>query len=87
MRAVGPSRFWVAGRRVPEPNEDAVRLAPAFAYLPHAFKEAGWQGEERQGLQAAILAAVKARLLPLIRPQTIVPFSNHVYNSGGLVEG
>ena len=67
MRAVGPSRFWVAGRRVPEPNEDAVRLAPAFAYLPHAFKEAGWQADERQRLQAAILAAVKVccRLPPV----------------------
>ena len=63
MRAVGPSRFWVAGRRVPEPNQDAVRLAPAFRYLPHSFKEVGWQEEERVRLGRAILLAVKVRCL------------------------
>ena len=61
LREVGPSRFWVAGRRVPEPNQDAVRVAPAFRFLPHSFTESAWQQEERERLRDSILQAVKVR--------------------------
>ena len=61
LREVGPSRFWVAGRRVPEPNQDAVRVAPAFRFLPHSFTESAWQQEERERLREGILQAVKVR--------------------------
>ncbi|BDA41807.1 probable snRNA-activating protein complex subunit 4 [Coccomyxa sp. Obi] len=61
-RVVGPSRFWVADRRVPEPNADALKTAPAFQYLPHFFRDSSWTQQEQERLQRAILQAVyKAR--------------------------
>ena len=59
LREIGPSRFWVAGRRVPEPNQDTVKVAPAFRFLPHSFTESAWQQEEHERLRDSILQAVK----------------------------
>ncbi len=60
-RVIGPSRFWVADRKVPEPNADAMRTAPAFEYLPHTFRDASWTPDEHERLQRAILQAVNVR--------------------------
>ncbi|KAK9908648.1 hypothetical protein WJX75_000964 [Coccomyxa subellipsoidea] len=57
-RVAGPSRFWVADRRVPEPNQDALKTAPAFQYLPHTFRDSSWAPQEHERLQRAILQAV-----------------------------
>lgn len=58
----GPSRFWVADRRVPEPNQDALKTAPAFQYLPHTFRDSSWAPQEHERLQRAILQAVDVRI-------------------------
>lgn len=58
-RVCGPSRFWVADRRVPEPNEDALKVAPAFQYLPHAFADAPWTPQEHERLRDAVLQAIQ----------------------------
>lgn len=60
QQAVGPSQFWVAGRHVPEPNADALRVAPAFRYLPQHFKDATWTPEESATLTDALLKAAQA---------------------------
>ncbi len=64
-RVVGPSRFWVAGRRVPEPNADALKTAPAFQYLPHFFRDSSWTQQEHERLQRAILQAVYVCAIPV----------------------
>jgi hypothetical protein len=60
-RVIGPSRFWVADRRVPEPNEDALKLAPAFHYLPHEFRDCPWSDEEHQRLRESLIQAVEVQ--------------------------
>ena len=61
-QVAGPSQFWVAGRNVPEPNEDTLRIAPVFQYLPQQFKDATWTAEETKCLTEALLKAAQARL-------------------------
>ena len=61
-QVAGPSQFWVAGRNVPEPNEDALRIAPVFRYLPQQFKDATWTAEETKCLTEALLKAAQAWL-------------------------
>ena len=56
----GPSQFWVAGRNVPEPNEDTLRIAPVFQYLPQQFKDSTWTAEETKCLTEALLKAAQA---------------------------
>ena len=60
----GVSHYWMAGRRAPPPNADAIRLAPAFAYLPNTFGDIRWSQQERMQLQSALLRLVQARQLP-----------------------
>lgn len=59
--AVGPSQFWVAGRQVPEPNADTLRVAPVFQYLPQQFKDPSWLPEETVCLTSALLKAAQVR--------------------------
>lgn len=58
----GPSQFWVAGRNVPEPNEDTLRIAPVFQFLPQQFKDSTWTAEETKCLTEALLKAAQAWL-------------------------
>ena len=61
-QVAGPSQFWVAGRTVPEPNQDALRIAPVFRYLPQQFKDSTWTTEETKCLTEALLKAAQACL-------------------------
>ncbi len=81
-RVVGPSRFWVAGRRVPEPNADALKTAPAFQYLPHTFRDSSWTQQEHERLQRAILQAVYVRCHPrTLETGRPCRFSSHLLKS------
>ena len=59
---MGPSQFWVAGRQVPEPNADTLRVAPVFQYLPQQFKDPSWLPEETACLTDALLKAAQVRI-------------------------
>ena len=63
--AVGPSQFWVAGRNVPEPNADTLRVAPVFQYLPQHFKDPGWLPEEAACLTNALLKAAQVCVISI----------------------
>lgn len=56
---MGPSRFWMTGGKVPEPNEDTKKLFDAFSYLPHSFSIGKWIAEEDAELKTLILKAVQ----------------------------
>lgn len=64
-QATGSSRFWRAAGRTPEPNVDAVRLLPAYNYLPHVFGANNWSPAEQGDLQRAVLTVAQVRLTPL----------------------
>jgi len=63
-KAIGPSRFWVAGGTVPRPNEDTLKLYEAYSYLPHTFSIRKWATEEDEELKKLVLVFVKARAQP-----------------------
>jgi hypothetical protein len=60
-KVYGKSKFWVVGRRVPEPNQDTQDLKEAFKYLPHHFGtlRVSWTGEEDDSLRSAVLHEVR----------------------------
>ncbi len=58
-KAIGPSRFWMAAGTVPRPNEDTLKLYPAFTYLPHTFSTRKWTPEEDEDLKQQVLTFVK----------------------------
>ena len=61
-QATGASRFWRAAGRTPEPNADAVRLLPAYNYLPHVFGANNWSPAEQRELQQAVLTVAQVHL-------------------------
>lgn len=64
-QATGSSRFWRAAGRTPEPNADAVRLLPAYNYLPHVFGASNWSPAEQGDLQRAVLTVAQVQLMPM----------------------
>lgn len=58
-KAIGPSRFWMSGGSVPEPNEDTQRLYEAYTYLPHTYALRKWTKDEDSDLQQLILRTVQ----------------------------
>lgn len=56
---MGPSRFWMVGGHVPEPNEDTKKLFEAYTYLPHTFQLRKWSLEEDAALEKLLLQNVK----------------------------
>ncbi|KAK9846507.1 hypothetical protein WJX81_005627 [Elliptochloris bilobata] len=58
-KAIGPSRFFVVDRQVPEPNADSVRLAEAYRFLPHAFPAREWSEADRDALRATLLNIIQ----------------------------
>ena len=61
-QATGSSRFWRAAGRTPEPNADAVRLLPAYNYLPHVFGANNWSPAEQGDLQRAVLTVAQVHV-------------------------
>lgn len=58
--AIGPSRFWVKGNKVPEQNADAAKLLPYYQYLPHRFDQPQrWTPQDCNKLQEHVLGIVK----------------------------
>lgn len=58
--AIGPSRFWVKGDKVPEQNDDAKALLPYYHYLPHRFENSQpWTADNCSDLQAQVLLVAK----------------------------
>ena len=58
--AIGPSRFWVKGHQVPEPNADAKALLEHYPYLPHRFDQPQpWTAKSCSDLQTQVLRVVK----------------------------
>ncbi|MCJ1240367.1 hypothetical protein MMC14_008369 [Varicellaria rhodocarpa] len=60
--AIGPSRFWVKGDRVPDYNDDAVALLPYFSHLPHRFQHPPqWNAQDCSKLQKQVLMIVQVK--------------------------